>query len=299
MKTHNNRKNAKQRKLSDTLLYLFGITFLLMLVGTTVGMLLELIPVFHTNDMMSTALVYLEYGGIWIVALLFIAITKRNRPILQILRKKNCGNTVSRFFFGLGLGFCLNLICIAPALIRGDIHITFRNLNPIALLFVFIAVFVQSSAEEFICRGFLYQRIMAGYSNPLVAVLGNAFFFMLFHIMNEGVTILSLTNIFLFGIFFSLIYICFDSIWCAMAAHAAWNYTQNILFGLPNSGICVPFSLFSLNTSTATNSVFYNVTFGVEGTIFVSLVLIAACSLFYYYGKKNLTNPMQFQSTTE
>ena len=30
------------------------------------------------------------------------------------------------------------------------------------------------------------------------------------------------------------------------AVHTAWNFTQNILFGLPNSGINVPYSVFKL-----------------------------------------------------
>jgi hypothetical protein len=53
----------------------------------------------------------------------------------------------------------------------------------------------------------------------------------------------------------------------AMAAHAGWNFTQSILAGLPNSGNVVPYSVFSLDAASARDSFFYNVAFGVEGTV--------------------------------
>ncbi len=34
-----------------------------------------------------------------------------------------------------------------------------------------------------------------------------------------------------------------------MGVHMAWNYTQNIIFGLPNSGIVSGFSLFKLDAA--------------------------------------------------
>ena len=70
-----------------------------------------------------------------------------------------------------------------------------------------------------------------------------------------------------------------------MAAHGAWNFTQNIIFGLPNSGITVPFSVFKLDASTARNSFAYNVGFGIEGTLVADIVLILACVIMYLWGR--------------
>jgi hypothetical protein len=72
-----------------------------------------------------------------------------------------------------------------------------------------------------------------------------------------------------------------------MAAHTAWNFTQNIIFGLPNSGSVVPYSIFMLDASTARDSLFYNVGFGVEGTVFADILLIAAAIGLYLWYKKH------------
>ena len=69
------------------------------------------------------------------------------------------------------------------------------------------------------------------------------------------------------GLLFSAMVYYFDSLWMAMAAHAGWNFTQSILAGLPNSGNVVPYSIFKLDAAAARDSFFYNVAFGVEGTV--------------------------------
>ncbi len=48
-----------------------------------------------------------------------------------------------------------------------------------------------------------------------------------------------------------------------MAMHTAWNFMQNIVLGLPNSGANVPYSIFKLEEG-ASNSFFYDTGFGIE-----------------------------------
>ena len=80
-----------------------------------------------------------------------------------------------------------------------------------------------------------------------------------------------------------------DSLWCAMAAHTAWNFTQNMILGLPNSGIVSPFSVFKLDAASAVNSYAYNVGFGIEGTVMAIIVLIVSSVLiFVLYHKKDV-----------
>ena len=93
---------------------------------------------------------------------------------------------------------------------------------------------------------------------------------------------LAIVNIALMGILCSFICYYMDSLWCAMALHTAWNYTQNIILGLPNSGVVSILSIFKLDASTALDSFAYNVGFGVEGTVVSAIVQIAAIALIYY-----------------
>jgi len=154
------------------------------------------------------------------------------------------------------------------------------------------AVFVQSSSEELIDRAYLYQVLKKGYRNRWVAILGNAVIFALLHGFNPGVTLLSLTNIFVTGVLLSLLVSYYDSLWCAFGVHTGWNFTQSILLGLPNSGLVVPYSIFELDTASASNSFAYHVAFGIEGTILSTLVLAIACIVIYRlagrYGKEEI-----------
>lgn len=286
IKTEASGKLAKKRGLTDNILILFLLTFALMLGGQILGIFLVMpLGFLPYSDVLVTLADYLLFLGMWGLALLYLRFTKKNRPILRVLGRQAEGNNGKLLLIGIGIGFGLNAFCALAAWLHGDIALTFVTFRPLPLLAVFAAVFVQSSAEELLCRGFLYQRLRRGYRSPLVAIIGNSLLFALLHLFNDGVTVLSVLNIFTVGVFFSLMVWYLDSLWCAMAAHTAWNFTQNILFGLPNSGLVVPFSVFQLDE--AKNSFAYNVNFGIEGTVFADLVLIAACVILWLWGRKH------------
>lgn len=278
--------NKNKRKISDTLIITYLLTFVLIFVGQILGILLELLPITSSSDAWITGTLYAECIGVWLLTVLYMGLTKKNRPILKEIGTAPSGNNIKFFLLGILLGFVLNGICILIAWLHKDIYLYYDGFRPISFVLILVAVFIQSSSEELLCRGFMYQRLLKSYSNPLVAIIGNAIFFALLHLLNDGVTILSILNIFLSGIMFTLIVYYFDSLWCAMAAHTAWNFTQNIIFGLPNSGIVLPYSVFKLDASTAVDSFAYNVGFGIEGTIMADIVLLAACIVLYLWGSK-------------
>lgn len=278
-------QKAKHR-LSDNILVLYFLVLVIMLLGEILGSFIQFIPFMINTDIGITISLYLSFIGIWILAILYMRFTKKNRPILKILGRSVAGNTLGNFLIGIGMGFGLNGICILAAWLHKDIVLYYDTFQPVYLLIIFIAVFVQSSAEELLCRGFLYQRLMRSYKSPAVAIVGNALLFALMHLLNDGVTALSILNIFAVGILFSFMVYYMDSIWCAMAVHTAWNFTQNIIFGLPNSGVVSSYSIFRLDASTANNSFVYNVGFGIEGTLLADVVLILACICMYLWGRK-------------
>lgn len=286
-------KNKKiwKRKLPEHVFGLYLLAILLILVGQLLGSFLQFIPFMVNTDVAVTATMYFMFIGIWIVALIYIRFTKKNRPILKAIGKGAAGNNWKNLLLGFVIGFGLNSICVLAAWLHNDISLYYDSFQPISLIIIFIAVFVQSSAEELVCRGFLYQRLRKSYKSPAVAIIGNSLLFALLHLSNDGVTIVSFINIFTVGILFSFMVYYMDSLWCAMAAHAAWNYTQNIIFGLPNSGIVVPYSLLRLDAASASNSFAYNVNFGIEGTLLADAVLILACVCIFLWGRKYAKKP--------
>ena len=78
----------------------------------------------------------------------------------------------------------------------------------------------------------------------------------------------------------------YDALWMAMAFHATWNFTQNIIFGLPNSGIVSAYSIFNLEAASARDGLFYSVNFGVEGSIGACLVLALTGIVIYLVSRK-------------
>jgi len=264
------------------------IFFLLLLVGTTMGVGVSKLISSEPSAELTMLLNYFSFIGIWILVILYPLIRKSDRPILKTLWVRYPGNNLKMFLIGvLGFGFGLNMLCAAAAMLNGDIHLYYSGISPLWFIGFFVCVMIQSGAEELLDRVFLYQRLRKLFPNqPWVAILGNALLFSLIHIFNSGVTGLALLNIVIVGVLYSLIVYYTGSVWCAIAAHTGWNFTQNIILGLPNSGTVTPISMFKLDAANAMDSVFYNVGFGVEGTVFACVVLLAACVGVWLYAKK-------------
>ena len=269
-------------KWTDIIPVAVFISVLLVIGGTLIsGVLEKILPVTKLLDLVtgdpdiSVFLgQYVSTFGVWVLVLPLILLVKNLRPMKQTLGYNRRGNTVKGALIGLALGFGANGLCAVIALLSGDIKLSFGGFRPLLLLVFLIAIMIQSGSEELIERLYLYQSLRRRYRNPLVAILINSLAFMAMHVFNPGFTLLAGLQIFSVGIVFSLLVYYYDSLWAAITFHTAWNFTQNIFFGLPNSGIVSAYSLFRLEAASARNGLFYNVDFGIEGSIGASLVLI-------------------------
>ena len=177
-------------------------------------------------------------------------------------------NTLRMLLMGLLLGFLTNFFCILCALLHGDIKLYFdASVSQIPVfIFALVSTFIQSSSEEMWCRGFLYERLHDKY--PLwLAVVVNGVLFGLLHCMNPSVTVLSIVGITVTGVSYSLLRWYTGNIWIAFTIHTGWNFTQNFLFGLPNSGLVSEVSVFHLDAASGVTNLIYDYGFGVEGAI--------------------------------
>ena len=292
----NTEKKKRKFSLLDNLIVIPIIGYLLIVLGqilggVLVGILVGLLPGVFSTDAGITSQLYLGFLGIWILTLLVFALIPRNRPMLKALGTKTKGNTPKMFAVGLGIGLGMNLLCALIAMINGDIALTFHAFRPVSFLLVFIAVLIQSAAEELICRVFIYQRLVRRYGKPLMAAVVNAAFFAMIHLSNPGVTGMAIANIFIYGLLFSAMVVYMDSPWAAMAAHAGWNFCQNILLGLPNSGMVLPYSVFKLDAAAAADSFAYSVSFGLEGTVTACVLLMAVTGVIVWWGTGNKVVP--------
>lgn len=283
------------RWYDEAILVMLFATFMMIICGQIMGGLVEM-PFTHLiqNDSTGywrTFFMYFGFIGTWIVFMIEFLIVKKDRPILRTLWTAPKGNNIKYLGLGFLIGFVINIICAIVAVLNKDISLQYDSFNFIKLLLLFIAVFIQSSAEEMVCRGFIFQRLRRGYRHPAVAIILNSLLFTSMHLFNPGASVISMTAVLAAGLLFSLMVYYMDSIWCAMAAHTAWNFTQNLILGLPNSGLVSPVSVFKLDAATAKSSFAYSVEFGLEGSITaITVMIITGIVIIVLYHKKEITN---------
>ena len=290
-----NKIHTDKFRWNDEILLVGVFSFVLVMIGQILGLFVQALFVlfFDKNDPFNiTFILYFQMIGVTITILAYLLIFKHRRPILKAITPKAKGNTIPYMLIGLAMGAGTNFLCALVAMINKDIHVSFSQFNIFSFLLLLLAVFIQSSAEEITDRMYYYQVLRKGYRNKWVAIVGNALVFSLLHIFNPGITVLALLNIFFSGVICSLLVYYFDSLWAAFGFHTGWNFTQSILLGLPNSGMVVPYSIFMLDTANARNSVFYNVVFGIEGTVFSTIILGLICIVVYLVGRKRNQEPL-------
>ncbi len=278
------RENVKERSIIiDTLIFI-GL-FLLLFFGTLVlNIILDII----TLEVLPKVEVYWQlvglFGFIFIPILVYIMVRKlENRTFRSVGFSKD--NILPSILRGLGIGFIMFLAVVIIGLISGQYKYQGYNLSALILLIPFLlAFFVQSLGEEFETRGwamtYIYKR-----HNIIAAIIISNVLFSMAHLFNSGIDILSLINIFLVGVFFAILFIRYDNIWICGSAHAAWNFSQGILFGFNVSGQTTP-SL--LKFSQVGENIIGGGTFGPESGLIATFVIITALILSLYI-KENKT----------
>ena len=218
-------------------------------------------------------LMYASFAGIWILTLLRMACWKEDRPLFRFLRMKTGWRELLLIFTCLILGTAANTICVLGAVQTGEVTLEPGSWDAGWVFLLFVAVVIQSGAEELACRGYLFQKLRRRYRSPLVAVLINTGLFAVLHIFNGGMNLWALLNLLAVGLLLSLLVLYFDCFWGAVLLHAGWNFTQNILFGLKNSGNEAVYSVFR-EKGESHSGFFHDTGFGVEGSPGAVLVLI-------------------------
>ena len=270
----------EKTKFTDSIIYNIIITYICYeFVDGFIGSIFESVTSNSNSIFVNITHDYLIYTIPCIILFLALMYRKKNRYMYSKFKIKN-----NKIMLGLLIGFIMNAFCIMIAYITGSVTFSFNSVNVPILLFAFMSIWIQSASEEIACRLFLYEKILKRCNKPAIAIIINSLFFSLLHLSNNGITLIALISIFAMGIITSLVYINNNNIWESIAIHTCWNFTQNFLFGLPNSGIPSSYSLFKLINSK--NSFAYNTVFGVEATFIAIAVILLTSVLLYLYNSK-------------
>ena len=282
------REKLRRFKGNNIIWIIFLVLLLYILLGSLVGELFYLL-LYRLREW-SPAVDFINFYytytiGAVLTLVLYCLIFKKNRFILRSFLPAGRGrdhkirvvedtyeptqnNTPKMLLLGLLIGFVTNFTVIACALIHGDINLyfDFSIAQLPVLVYGLLMVFIQSSSEELWTRGFMYERLSIHYPLWAAAAVNGALFGLL-HCLNEGASVLGILDIIACGISFSLLRWYSGSIWMVMGVHTMWNFTQNFLFGLPNSGLVSELSVLHLDASNGVSNLIYDYAFGVEGAL--------------------------------
>ena len=184
------------------------------------------------------------------------------------------------YALGLGGGVMLFGAAVLLCVATGTLTLTATGMTAWGLWLLFIPGFlIQGMSEELLCRSYLMVSLSRGL--PLWAcAVTNALLFSILHVGNTDIGIISLVNIFLFGLFASFLTLRRGSVLMACGIHSAWNFAQGNLFGIPVSGIAAwPSPLSARVADGALADLWTGGTFGQEGGLSVTLILGIACIL--------------------
>lgn len=276
-------KGEKEEKGSNIVFILVGFLILVFLMNlfaerfeVGVAMFLpKILKGFKFVYIMRLASILSYMLQIFVIILVVKFYKKRKIGLMGFVKK----NMIKDYFIGLLIGFVSCAIVVGVCVLTGSVKVSFSNIKVdiIEILLWFIMFIFQGMTEEVLCRGYLMVEISRRYS-LIVAVTANVVLFGILHCLNSGITFLSVVNIVLFGLVFSLFFIKRGNIWLVAGFHSMWNFVQGNFFGIKVSGTDVDASVLKTSLPSG-NDIFNGGHFGIEGGIATTIV----CSLILVY----------------
>ncbi len=205
----------------------------------------------------------------------------------------NRKNALGQYFSGLLVGFVMFGACVVISWASGSLQFGGFTLGSGfgLLLCFFIGFVIQGMSEEVILRGYFMMSV-AGKNSILLAVISNSVIFAILHLLNPGVTVLSVANLILFGLFASVYTLKMNNIWGICAIHSIWNFAQGNLFGIKVSGMDAGVSVLSFVPAGA-STLINGGDFGLEGGLAVTIVLVLSTLIVLKLPGKEIAQPAE------
>lgn len=164
--------------------------------------------------------------------LLLVKLVER-RPITELAPRR----LVPDGIIGLLGGLLLFSAVVGVLYLLGSYHVIGFNPHADWLPAMLMVGLGAGIGEEIICRGVLFRIVEEGLGT-WIALLVSALFFGAAHIANPGATLWSSAAIGIeAGLLFGMLYHVTRSLPLCMGLHAAWNFAQGTIYGIPVSGL--------------------------------------------------------------
>ncbi|EJV72701.1 CAAX amino protease [Bacillus mycoides] len=184
---------------------------------------------------------------------------------------------IRKYLRGALIGFVFISIPVIVLVLTGIVKLQMQQITATAIFGIvgsLIAFLIQGATEEIIVRGWLFPVISVR-SRIWVGIIVTSFLFGFLHLLNPGITILSISNIILVGVFAAFYVLKDSSLWGICAWHSIWNWAQYNVYGFAVSGMTI-YSTPLFKPVTNGSEVLHGGTFGIEGSIITTIMLAIA-----------------------
>ncbi|MGL5650107.1 MAG: CPBP family intramembrane glutamic endopeptidase [Clostridium sp.] len=284
---------AKGSKTSGAIFALISPVIILIISGFITTMVIQLIFNFVKDIKFIQAymnqIVLIISTGISIGVCFIIVKLKEKRKIRSMGFSFN-KKAIIDYLEGFGLGIVMIGIAWIAIIFFGNavFEVKIGNLKNIEFLRPFVlmtlAWIVQGASEEIMMRGYMLP-VLGVKLTPKAGIIISSLFFSALHLANSGVTVISLINLSLFGIFAAFYAIKNENLWGICALHSAWNFAQQNIFGTLVSGGIV-YNCSFIETTYLENNIINGGSFGPEGGIIVTGILVIAITIQVLFLKK-------------
>ena len=264
-----------------------GEIFAGIIIGTVLAMVNPTADRATVMEVFGHYYIFFQLAGFFFIALVvFLWVRYREkRPFssLGFYKQDWFKNLLKGFLIG-AVQFSLVVVLL---LVTGTGSLKLGQLNLQFLIFVLAIIpfwILQGGTEELVTRGWLFPAVSAK-SNIFIGILISSALFGALHLFNPGVTVLSIVNIILDGIFACFLMLKYDNMWVLAGMHGAWNFVQGNIYGIQVSGQGASTSILNYNSQSSVD-LLSGGAFGAEGSIFASIVLIGCIAYLYWSLKK-------------
>jgi len=198
--------------------------------GLTSGFVRHAIP--HANSGWPEVLVAILVAAVFAVFYCaFVRLVERRPRVAEFA----LAGWARELGAGLLAGLVLFSLVVAAIAVLGDYQVIGRN--PPSVLLAVLAISIASGVtEEIMLRG-LFFRLVESWLGSWGALILSAALFGALHLHNPNATLLAGAAIALeAGVMLAALYMLTRRLWAAIGLHAAWNFSQGGIYGIPISG---------------------------------------------------------------
>ncbi|BAR84424.1 CAAX amino protease [Bacillus thuringiensis serovar tolworthi] len=228
----------------------------------------------------------LTFGGDIFILFIWVRFVEK-RPFSSIGFWKE--KWMRKYLKGALIGFVFISTPVILLLLMGSVKLQVQHITSTVIVGIvgsLVAFLIQGATEEIIVRGWLFP-VLSVRSRIWIGIVVTSFLFGFLHLLNPGITILSISNIILVGVFAAFYVLKDSSLWGICAWHSIWNWAQYNVFGFAVSGMTM-YSTPLFKPVTTGSEFLHGGTFGIEGSIITTIMLTIASIVLWrkLWGRK-------------